>query len=130
MIFPSFLALVQFDSLTSVLVTIAGLTFIQFTGGSIIEPRLMGTGLNVSPVVMLLSLALWGSIWGVVGMFLAVPMMVVVMIICSNVKATRPIAVLMSASIGIVLQLGKRSIGRFAPAAQARLLSIEWTAQL
>jgi AI-2 transport protein TqsA len=95
-IFPAFLALVQFDTLTPFLVTTIGLAIIQFTGGSIIEPRLMGTGLNVSPVFMLMSLALWGTIWGVVGMFLAVPIMVVVMIVCSHFEATRPMAVLLS----------------------------------
>lgn len=96
-IFPAFLALVQFDSLTPFVVTTMILTIIQFTGGSIVEPRIMGTGLNVSPVFMLLSLALWGAIWGVIGMFLAVPIMVAVMIVCSHVAATRPIAILLSA---------------------------------
>jgi predicted PurR-regulated permease PerM len=96
-IFPAFLALVQFESLTPFVVTTVALTIIQFTGGSIVEPRLMGTGLNVSPVVMLLSLALWGVMWGVVGMFLAVPITVVVMIVCSHFTCTRPIAILMSA---------------------------------
>ncbi|HEY1304112.1 MAG TPA: AI-2E family transporter [Vicinamibacterales bacterium] len=97
-ILPAFLALVQFGTLTPFLVTTGLLTLIQFTGGSIIEPRLMGTGLNISPVVMLLSLSVWGTVWGIVGMFLAVPLMVVVMIVCSHVKATRGIAVLMSAN--------------------------------
>jgi AI-2 transport protein TqsA len=96
-IFPAFLALVQFDSLTPFVATTVTLALIQFTGGSIIEPRIMGTGLNVSPVFMLLSLALWGAIWGVIGMFLAVPIMVAIMIVCSHVTATRPIAILMSA---------------------------------
>jgi predicted PurR-regulated permease PerM len=96
-IFPAFMAMVQFHTLTPILAVAGGLTVTQFTGGSIVEPRVMGTGLNVSPVVMLLSLALWGTIWGVVGMFLAVPLMVVVMIVCSNFTATRPIAILMSA---------------------------------
>lgn len=97
-IFPAFLALVQFGTLTPFLVTTGLLALIQFVGGSIIEPRLMGTGLNISPVVMLLALSVWGTVWGIVGMFLAVPLMVVVMIVCSHVKATRGIAVLMSAN--------------------------------
>jgi AI-2 transport protein TqsA len=96
-IFPAFLALVQFHTLTPFVITTGGLALIQFTGGSIIEPRLMGTGLNVSPVVMLLSLTVWGTIWGIAGMFLAVPLMVILMIVCSNIEATRPLAVLMSA---------------------------------
>lgn len=97
-IFPSVLALVQFPTLTPSLVTAGVLTVLQFTCGSIIEPRLMGKGLNLSPVVMLLSLSVWGTIWGVVGMFLAVPLMVVVMIICSHFESARGMAVLMSAN--------------------------------
>jgi AI-2 transport protein TqsA len=97
-IFPSFLALVQFGTPGRFFVTAGLLSVIQFLGGSIIEPRLMGTGLNISPVVMLLALAVWGTVWGVVGMFLAVPLMVVVMIVCSHIEATRPIAILMSAN--------------------------------
>lgn len=96
-IFPALTAIVQFDALAPILLTIGALAVIQFTGGSIIEPRVMGTGLNISPVVMLLSLAVWGTIWGVAGMFLAVPLMVVLMIICSHFESTRPIAILMSA---------------------------------
>jgi predicted PurR-regulated permease PerM len=96
-IFPTALAAVQFGAPAPVLATAAALALVQFTTGSILEPRIMGRGLNVSPVVMLLSLAFWGTIWGVVGMFMAVPLMVVIMIVCSHVEATRPIAVLMSA---------------------------------
>ena len=96
-IFTSVLALVQFPTLTPSLITAGVLTVLQFTCGSIIEPKLMGKGLNLSPVVMLLALSVWGTIWGIVGMFLAVPLMVVVMIICSHFESTRGIAVLMSA---------------------------------
>jgi len=97
-IFPAMLALVQFDTIRPFLVTVGALSVVQFTCGSIIEPRLMGGGLNLSPVVMLLSLVLWGTLWGVVGMLLAVPLMVVFMIICSQFEPTRPIAILMSAT--------------------------------
>ncbi len=95
---PSLLALLQFGTLSPFLTTVGALGVIQFTTGSIIEPKILGTGLNLSPVIMLLSLAVWGTIWGVVGMFLAVPMMVVVMIVCSHFAATRAIAVLLSTS--------------------------------
>ena len=96
-IFPSVLALVQFPTITPSLVTAGVLTVLQFTSGSIIEPRLMGKGLNLSPVVMLLALSVWGTIWGIIGMFLAVPLMVVVMIVCAHFESTRGLAVLMSA---------------------------------
>ena len=96
-IFPTALALIQFDSFRSFVVTAVALAVVQFTVGSILEPRLMGKGLNLSPVIMLLGLAVWGTIWGIVGMFLAVPLMVVFMIVFSQFQATRPIALLMSA---------------------------------
>jgi predicted PurR-regulated permease PerM len=96
-IFPTALALIQFGTLRPFVVTAVALTVVQFTVGNILEPRLMGKGLNLSPVIMLLGLAVWGTIWGIVGMFLAVPLMVVSMIVFSQFEATRPVAVLMSA---------------------------------
>ena len=57
----------------------------------------MGKGLNTSPLIMLLALSIWGAIWGLVGMFLAVPLLVVTMIVCAHFEATRPVAILMSA---------------------------------
>ena len=56
----------------------------------------MGRSLNLSPVVILLALALWGSIWGVVGAILCVPLTVIMMIVFSRFEITRPAAVLLS----------------------------------
>ncbi len=94
--FPSLLTLVQFDTLGPFIVTISVLGTIQFCIGSLIEPKLMGNRLNLSPIVILLSLGLWGSIWGIAGMFLCVPITVIMMIIFSYFPGTRPIAVLLS----------------------------------
>lgn len=63
-----------------------------------IEPRLMGKSLNLSPLVILLSLSVWGSLWGFAGALLAVPITVTVMIILTQFHSTRPIAILMSDS--------------------------------
>ncbi len=95
-IFPSALTLVQFDTIAPFIVTISILSTIQFVIGSLIEPKLMGNRLNLSPIVILLSLGLWGSIWGIPGMFLCVPITVIIMIVCSYFPASRPIAVLLS----------------------------------
>jgi len=96
-VFPTALALVQFETLTPFLITAGLLAIIQFTCGSILEPRIMGKGLNISPLIMLLSLSIWGALWGILGMFLAVPLTVVMMIVCSHFEATRPLAILLSA---------------------------------
>jgi AI-2 transport protein TqsA len=96
--FPSILALVQFDTMGPFFITASVLTGVQFCIGSLLEPKLMGNRLNLSPIVILLSLGLWGSIWGISGMFLCVPITVIIMIIFSYFPETRPVAVLLSAN--------------------------------
>lgn len=93
---PALLSLVQFDSLYPFFVIAGSLTALQFIIGNIIEPKLMGTSLNLSPLIILLSLVVWGSIWGIPGMFLCVPITVILMIILSEFPKTRPIAILLS----------------------------------
>jgi predicted PurR-regulated permease PerM len=56
----------------------------------------MGRSLRLSSFVIILSLTFWGAIWGIVGMFLAVPIMVMLMIVCSHVPALRSVAILLS----------------------------------
>jgi predicted PurR-regulated permease PerM len=94
---PSLLCLIQFDnSFTTSIVVIVFLVSTQFAIGNLIEPRYMGKSLNLSPLVILLSLGLWGKIWGIVGMFLCVPITVIISIILAKFPKTRPIAVLLS----------------------------------
>jgi predicted PurR-regulated permease PerM len=96
--FPSILALVQFDTFGPFIITASVLTALQFCIGSLLEPRLMGNRLNLSPIVILLSLGLWGSIWGIPGMFLCVPITVIIVIIFSYFPETRSVAILLSGS--------------------------------
>lgn len=95
-IFPSLLALVQFEAIAPFLITSLALAATQFVVGNLIEPRLMGRKLHLSPLVIILSLAFWGGLWGVVGMILCIPIMVIVMIICGHFGPTRPIAIILS----------------------------------
>ncbi|PCI34393.1 MAG: permease [Alphaproteobacteria bacterium] len=95
-LFPSLLSLVQFDTFTPFFIVISALVVIQMGIGNILEPKLMGKSLNLSPLVVMLSLSLWGSIWGIAGMFLSVPFTVILMIIFSQFPKTKPIAILLS----------------------------------
>ncbi|MFN4273509.1 MAG: AI-2E family transporter [Aliihoeflea sp.] len=95
-ILPTLIALAQFESWYMVLVVLMSVGFIQFLIGNIIDPMLMGRALHLSSFAIILSLTFWGAIWGIIGMFLAVPIMVMVMIVCSHVPALRPIAILLS----------------------------------
>jgi AI-2 transport protein TqsA len=93
---PALLALVQFDSLTPFLVVAIGVSAIQVLIGNILEPRLMGDTLNISPLVVVMSLILWSLLWGVVGMLLSVPITVAIIIVCAQFPQTRKIAILLS----------------------------------
>ncbi|MFT3878848.1 MAG: AI-2E family transporter [Gemmatales bacterium] len=94
-ILPVMLAVVQLDSYWSPLVIFVLLICMQQLLGTFIEPRMQGTTLGVSPLLIILSLAFWGVVWGVVGMLLAVPLLMVVKIVLENIPATRPVADLM-----------------------------------
>ena len=86
----------QFDTLGPFFVLVLSLTAIQLVIGSVLEPMLMGHTLNMSPFAIILSLAFWGAIWGIVGMFLSVPIMVLVMIVCAHIPSWRWVAILLS----------------------------------
>lgn len=95
-IFPALLTLVQFGSPVPFAIVVAALGVTQFAIGNLIEPRIMGSTLNVSPFVVILSLVVWGSLWGIVGAILCVPITVIAMIVFAHFEKTRPIAVLLS----------------------------------
>jgi predicted PurR-regulated permease PerM len=52
--------------------------------GNILEPKILGNRLGLNPLIILLSLLVWGYIWGIAGMFLSVPLTAVIKIIISN----------------------------------------------
>jgi predicted PurR-regulated permease PerM len=95
-LFPSVLALIQFDTLYPFIVVLVAVGAVQMLVGNVLEPKLMGKSLNVSPFVVMLSLTLWGSIWGVAGMFLSVPITVMLLIVFAHFEKTRYIAILLS----------------------------------
>ncbi len=90
-------ALVQFPTLGPVAAVFAGVGVWQFVIGNFIQPRMTGDSLNLSAVVVLLALAIWGLVWGIVGAFLAAPMTVMIMIVLAQFPSTRWIAILLSA---------------------------------
>lgn len=95
-IFPALIALAQSDGYTLFLFVLAGIGALQVLIGNIIEPRMMGSSFNLSPIVILLNLALWGTIWGIIGMLLCVPFLIIITIILSHFPSTRAIAIMLS----------------------------------
>ena len=95
-IFPALIALAQSDGYSLFILVLLGIGALQVCIGNILEPRLMGSSFNLSPLVILLNLGLWNYIWGVVGMFLCVPLLIIITIVLSYFPQTRPIAVILS----------------------------------
>ena len=89
-------AVVQFDGLGRAGILLAALFAITFVVGNILLPRMQGSSLNMDPLVVLISLAFWGALWGLAGAFLSTPLTVLAMIILAQFKGSRWIAILLS----------------------------------
>ncbi len=93
---PVAISIFQFETLWPALWILIILSTIQMMMGNFIEPRLMGEGLGLSPLVVLFSLFFWGWLWGLPGMILAVPIAAIIKIVCSNIPSLQFVAALMS----------------------------------
>ncbi len=107
---PAAYALVQFGEIQPALILALGIGVVQFVIGNIVFPRLAGNSLNLSLFVTIFSLFFWGALWGSTGMFLAVPLTAVLVIVLGRFPTTRPAAILLSKT-GVIA----------APAETARL---------
>ena len=77
----------------------SGRRVIQMAVGNVIEPKIMGQGLKLHPIVILLALAFWGLLWGIIGMLLAVPITAAIRIILMQFETLRPIARLLAGQL-------------------------------
>lgn len=95
--FPTLVALVQFEGGYQFFAIGGTLIFIQIVIGSILEPRFQGNTLNISPLVIILSLAFWATLWGVLGALLCIPILAILNIVLSKFESTQWISLLISA---------------------------------
>jgi predicted PurR-regulated permease PerM len=93
---PIVIAFIQYGSVWRCLWILAIVVVLDNVVGNVLEPRFMGKGLGLSPLVVIFSLIAWGWLWGIPGMVLAVPIAAVIKIVCANVPSLRFIEVLMS----------------------------------
>ena len=95
---PSLFAALQFQSLMDLVWVFIMVQFAQTIVASFIEPRIVGKSLNLSPFVVLVTLAIWGSIWGILGMVISVPITSILVIVLAQFPETQNIAILLSES--------------------------------
>lgn len=94
-LFPAIFAFLQFGSYVEVVQILIFVGIIQLIVGNFVEPAMMGDSLNISALVVLISLTVWGAIWGVTGMLLSVPLTVILTKILSQFPSTKSIAILL-----------------------------------
>lgn len=87
-IMPTLMALVQYGSFGYAAIVAAVIIIVHNIVGNILEPKIFGNRLGLNPLVILLSLLIWGYIWGIVGMLLSVPLTAIVKIVLSNSKSS------------------------------------------
>jgi AI-2 transport protein TqsA len=123
--FPVALSFLQFGDVTTTLVVLAALSGAQFFVGNFLEPYLMGSSLNLSPFVILVSLMVWSALWGIPGALLAVPITAIMVIIFSEFEGTRPLAILLSRDGDVApRETGARTVVREAAAARRPAASV------
>lgn len=97
--FPVLLAMAQFGSMGKTALLLGALVAVQMFTGNIVEPRMIGKRVNMSPFVVMVALTLWSSLWGIAGAILAIPLTAMIAIILSSFNSTRPFAILLAEDI-------------------------------
>ena len=88
-------------SIGGAILVILILLVVQFTMGNLVEPKIVGETLSLHPITVLLSLLLWGTLWGSVGMVLAVPLTATIHIILEQIEGGTPIARAMAGRLSL-----------------------------
>ncbi|MBR1211388.1 AI-2E family transporter [Bradyrhizobium sp. JYMT SZCCT0180] len=97
-LFPTLLAMTQFESWQAVLALFACLNIIQFVVGSYVEPRVAGSMLSISPLVVLFAIFFWTFQWGLFGTFIGVPIALAILTFCAQHPSSRWVADLLGGS--------------------------------
>jgi len=106
-LFPALFAVLQTGQLAPFAYILMSIGAVQVIIGNILEPKLMGNSLNISSLVVMLSLTVWGAIWGVMGMILSVPITVMIIIVCEEIPSLRYIAIALSERGSIASELNE-----------------------
>lgn len=93
---PAIVMFLQFDNLITPIIVTAILIALDNIIGNIIEPKVLGDRLNLSPLLLLMSLFMGEYVWGIIGMVLSVPIVSMLKIVLMNFEFTKPVAILMS----------------------------------
>ena len=102
-------ALIQFwPNPVPVIMVIAFTLISNMVIGYFFDPRIIGAHVGISPLMVLVSLGIWGYIWGFAGMILAVPMTVIIKIVCENIPYLEPVSILMGTRKAVRIKMAEQ----------------------
>jgi predicted PurR-regulated permease PerM len=90
--FPTVYAIAEFQSWEVPLFIFVSLNVVQIAIGSYLEPRVSGSVLSISPLLVLFSVFFWAYLWGIFGAFIGVPISIAILTYCDQSEATRWVA--------------------------------------
>ncbi len=95
-VLPAIFALLQFGSFWPFFWVLVLVEAIQLIVGNYVEPKVIGKSLNLSPLVVVITLSFWGALWDILGMIISVPMTSIMLIVLAQFPFTRSVAILLS----------------------------------
>ena len=101
----SLFALIQFWPEPAPIIIIVAIILAVNMLCNIFDPRIIGNHVGISPLIILVSLSIWGYIWGFAGMVISVPMTVIIKIICENIPFMEPVSILISSRKSVKARL-------------------------
>jgi len=107
----SLFALIQFwPNPGSIILIVAVVLAVNMVLGSFLDPKIIGDHVGISPFIILVSLGIWSWLWGFAGMVLAVPMTVVIKIVCENIPFLEPVSILIGSRKSVLAKKAEQEI--------------------
>lgn len=105
-----------FPNFVPPIIIFSGIIVIEMIIGNVIDPKVSGNRLNISPFMLLVSLAFWGYVWGVIGMLFSVPFLSILKIISSHVRQLKFVELLIANPKEIFKKQNEKGGGSINPA--------------
>jgi predicted PurR-regulated permease PerM len=83
-------ALVTKDSASYALLVLMNYLIIQFIDNNFLVPKIIGSKVKLNAFVSIVAVIAGGALWGIPGMFLSIPMLAVIKVICDRVESIQP----------------------------------------
>jgi predicted PurR-regulated permease PerM len=87
--------LATFDGTQEMLLACGGFLVLDLLKGHFVAPMVLGRRMSLNTVAVLLSLLFWGWVWGIVGVILAVPLTVMIQVVCSHSERLRGVGIVL-----------------------------------